>query len=705
MRLHPELSKPLIVALLSSLMLSCASIQSSQKDPVSGQHDTDELSAGAASSGLNDLAAEAKDSKKSFHIPPSFLAQEAQTVERVSTQAEQEKKEEQAFKEQRISSMATLQRGAPLLTQVPKFSNKQPIKVAINEMEVPQLAHYVFGELLKLSYVVSPEVDRMRDKVALNLQEEVSPAELFDITRQVLSGQSVDVHSKDNILYIGKRAGRVQDKAIGIGREIEDLPQSGDLIIQLVPFTYNSARSIVSILSKMTNVQAFPDNTNRLLVMEGNRPDIERALQIVNMMDVPHARGRDIRMLNLVYLSPEELITQIQALMMAEDIRVGEDIAMVPIARLNAVVVYASNRTLGDRVSMWAKTLDVSTGGESERFYVYRPQYAKAVDLVNGVQSLMQPATSQKKSSSSEDESGAAKKPSSNQSTSAAGARITADETQNAIIIQASPSKYQEIISLLQQLDRLPGQVAMQVVVAEVDLSSNDQTGIDWFYDSSRNADLLATAGLISTSGQLTLGAIKGDWRMALNLLATKTNVRVLSRPYLVVKDGESASINSGRQVPVLVESVSSDLNPEVSRNSIQYRTTGISLSVTPTINADGLVSLQISQESSNSEGAGQGDLALAPVIVSRSITTSVLATNGQTVVLGGLIQENNSFNDNKVPFLGSIPIIGKLFQSKGDNSSRTELMVMITPRIIKETSELDEFGRKLSELYSFPVY
>ena len=122
------------------------------------------------------------------------------------------------------------------------------------------------------------------------------------------------------------------------------------------------------------------------------------------------------------------------------------------------------------------------------------------------------------------------------------------------------------------------------------------------------------------------------------------------------------------------------------------------------TINADGLVSLNISQETSNSEAAGQGELALAPVIVSRSITTSVLAENGQTVVLGGLIQDTLSTNDNKVPFLGSIPIIGRLFQSEGESTGRTELMVMITPRIIKETSELDAFGQKLTELYSFPV-
>tara|TARA_R110002126_G_scaffold10245_43_gene46607 strand:- start:13024 stop:15084 length:2061 start_codon:yes stop_codon:yes gene_type:complete len=651
------------------------------------------------------------DSQQGFAVPGSFLATK-QTQRQPEVEPEVIAEQDKTFSEGRIASMATLQRGAPLLTQVPSFASDQPIKVAVNEMEVPQLAHYVFGELLQLSYVVSSEVERMRERVALNLQKDVSPSELFQISRQVLAGQGIEVYSKDNILYIGKRSGQVQNRSIGIGRELGDLPQSGDDIIQLVPFVYNSSRSITSIISKMTNVQAYPDNTNRLLVLEGNRADIERALQIVNMMDVPHARGRDIRMLSLVYLSPEDLITQIQALMMAEDIRIGEDIAMVPIARLNSVVVYASNRTLGDRVSMWARTLDVSTGGATERFYVYRPQYAKAADLVRSVRSLMQPVQSSDSDSGGSTVSNSPEQQRQGRgagrqgggTANIEGARITADETQNAVVIQASPSKYQEIIGLLQQLDRLPGQVAMQVIVAEVDLSSNTQTGIDWFYDSTKNADFSATAGLVATSGQFAFGAIGGDWRVALNMLATRTNVKVLSRPYLVVRDGESASINSGRQVPVLVESVSSDLNPDVSRNSIQYRSTGITLSVTPTINADGLVSLEISQETSNSEGSGQGELALAPVIISRSITTSVLAANGQTVVLGGLIQDNTSINDNKVPLFGSIPILGKLFQSKGDTSSRTELMVLITPRIIRETSELDEFGRKLAELYSFPV-
>ncbi|MDP5134935.1 hypothetical protein ORJ04_03115 [Rheinheimera baltica] len=630
-----------------------------------------------------------------FVVPDSFLQTEvSKRPEKYQDIPQQQKPE---FSELTISSMDTLKRGSPLLVEVPKFASSEPINVALNEMAVPELAHYVFGDLLKLSYVIASDVERMREKVALNLQQDVTPEELFQIVRQLLAGNQVSVYTKDNILYVNKANDNNRDRAVGIGREQEDLPPYGDTIVQLVPFIYNSSNSILNILGRLSNVKAVSDFNNRLVILEGNRSEVERALQIVNMMDVPSAKGRDIRMLSLVYLSPEQMITQIQELMNAEGISVGQDISLVPLARLNSVVVYASNSTLGNRVSMWARKLDVATGGEKQRFYVYRPQYAKAKDIVESVSGMLQgPAFQDEKTEETNGTRGG--KPA-NTSVS-----ISADESQNAIIVQASPSKYYEILNLIEQLDRLPGQVAMQVIVAEVDIGHDVQMGIDWFYNSQGMANPGTSVDLLGTLGKISLTSINGNWRTALSLLATKTDVKVLSRPYLVVRDGGSATINSGKQVPVLVETVSSDVNPDVSRNSIQYRNTGISLSVTPTINADGLVSLEISQESSNSEAAGQGQLALAPIIVSRNISTSILAADGQTVILGGLIQENTTENNNKVPFFGSIPLIGNLFQSKGDKSSRTELLVMITPRIIRETSELDEFGRKLSELYSFPV-
>ncbi|WNO61656.1 secretin N-terminal domain-containing protein [Rheinheimera sp. MMS21-TC3] len=634
--------------------------------------------------------------KSNFSINESFLKQEQAIVS--NNAVDKKEADLQEFAEHQIDSMGAIERGSPLLTQLPHFATSAPIKVAVNEMEVPQLAHYVFGELLSLSYVLSSEVEQMREKLVLSIQQDVSPQELFQITRQVLSQQKVEVYTKDNIIYVNKASNRVLDRSIGIGRNLEDLPESGDDVIQLVPYVYNSSRSIISILGKLTNAKAYSDNTNRLLVMEGKRADIERALQIVNMLDVPHARGRDIRMLSMVYLSPDALIGQMEELMKAEGLQIGEDIAMVPINRLNAVVVYSGNSTLGDRVSMWARMLDVATGGESERMYVYRPNFAKASDLVKSLQAVLGSMTSGIVNNNPNQASG-------NIASTKSGTgsiRITADESQNAIVINTSPSKYQEVLALLEQLDRMPGQVALQVIVAEVELSDNVSAGIDWFYDSKANHTKSATLGLKSTTGSLSFLGFNGNWNVALQMLASKTNTRVLARPYLVVRDGESASINSGQQVPIITEFRESDSSDNV-RTSVQYRSTGISLSVTPIINADGVVSLQISQETSKSSPNTLSSIP-SPTITSRSISTNVLAGNGQTIILGGLIQEDLNENDSRVPLLGDIPILGRLFQTKGNDFSRSELMVLITPRIIKDTTELDEFGRKLSELYSFPI-
>ncbi|CAM5205867.1 secretin N-terminal domain-containing protein [Alishewanella longhuensis] len=636
------------------------------------------------------LTAENKTVDNEFAVPPSFLKQEQRLREQQEIPKTQQ--EQRSFSQATISSMAQLQRGSPLLTEVPRFASNAPIKVAAEQLPVPQLAHYVFGELLGLSYVVASDVESMRERVALNLQEEVTPSSLFDISRQLFASNNVEVYTKDNIVYINRATDRNREKAIGIGRESSDMPEFGDTILQLVPFIYNSSNSILNVVNKLSNVTVLPDNNNKLLLLEGSRADVERAMQIVRMMDVPHARGRDIRLLSLVYMAPQQLITQLQELMLAEDISTNTDVSFVAIPRLNSVAVYATSQVIGDRISMWASRLDVPTGGDQGRFYVYRPQFAKAKDLAESINPMLGALAQNANSSNT---------PASNDQRQIV---INADETQNALIIQASQSRYHEVLTLLQQLDRMPGQVAMQVIVAEVDLSSNMQSGIEWFYDSASTAANRVTGSLVPASGQLALGAFQGDWRVNLNFIETRTNVKVLSRPYIIVRDGESATINSGRQVPVLVESVSSDVNLGVTRNTIQYRNTGINLSVTPTINAEGLVSLEISQETSNAESAGQGELALAPVITSRSINTSVLALNGQTVVLGGLIQDNLSENDNNVPFLGRLPILGKLFQSKGNEKKRSELIVMITPRIIQESSEMDDFGRKLAELLSFPV-
>ena len=646
-----------------------------------------------------------------FVVPASFLEQTK--AEKAKSEAPEATKQAQPrYSETQIGTLGGIRSGASLLVQLPEFSSDEPVKIALNEMPLPQLAHYIFGEVLKLSYVMAPDIETMTQQAALNLNTDVAPKELFEITRQVLAQQGVDVYTKANIVYLAKAQNSAGNKSVGIGAQLSDLPESGEQIVQLVPYTFNSVRGITNITSKLTGAQVYPDTTNRLLVVEGSRADVERTLQIVKMLDVPNARGRDVRLLSLVFLSPDEMIKQVGELLQAEGLQLGEDLSLVSLPRLNSVVVYAASSVLADRVSMWAQKLDVASGGEAMRFYVYRPEYAKADEMVQAVQGLMQNNSAAQRgnntASGSNGQGGNSNASSSSPSPVASvgqGLKITVDKAQNALIVHATPSRYQEIYSLLQQMDRLPGQVAMQVMIVEKDITDQQSAGFSAItYNSEDTRANSGNATFDGVNGKFSFGIFNGDWNTTFNLISKQTDTKVLSRPYLIVKDGESAAISAGDQVPIITGQSNSDETPGIIRNQVQYRSTGISFTVTPTINADGLVSLVVASDTSAAVPLTADAAIPTPTIRNRSLTTSVMVGSGQTVVLGGLIKEDLKNIDSKVPFFGKIPLIGKLFQYKDDGVTRTELMIIITPRIIRNTSEMDEFGRKLGELYSFPV-
>lgn len=662
---------------------------------------------------LNGCATTEEKQKDAFKVPSSFLKSgNAAKPENEAPDAVERK--QNTFNEVKISGLGNIPASAALLVQLPKFSSDEPLTVAANELPLPQLAQYIFGELLELSYVMSPDVEAMTSQVALNLQTEVTPKELFEIGRQLMTSQGVELYTKNNIVYLAKAAGTGSNKSVGIGGQLSDLPESGEQIIQLVPYTFNSVRGISNITSKLTAAQVFADTQNRLLVIEGSRSDVERTLQIVRMLDVPDAKGRDVRLLSMVFLSPDEMIKQVGELLKAEGIIQGEDLAMVALPRLNSVVVYAASPVLADRVSMWAQRLDVASGGESTRFFVYRPQYAKAEEMIQSVQALLSGTGAN--SSGRPSTGGSTANPATGQSQSSGGAspsataaaqgiRVSVDKPQNALIVQATPSRYQEIYSLLQQMDRLPGQVAMQVMIVEKDITDEQSLGFgDLKYDSTANKPQSANATLSPNGGTINFGIIDGDFSTTLNMINKQTDTKVLSRPYLIVKDGESAAINSGDQIPIITSQSNNDLTPGTIRNQVQYRSTGISFSVTPTINAGGLISLEVTSETSKAEDLSANSDLPSPTIKNRSLTTSVMIESGKTVILGGLIKEDLTDGDSKVPLFGDIPLLGKLFQYKSNKVSRAELMIIITPRIVRSTSEMEEFGQKLSELYSFPV-
>jgi general secretion pathway protein D len=287
--------------------------------------------------------------------------------------------------------------------------------------------------------------------------------------------------------------------------------------------------------------------------------------------------------------------------------------------------------------------------------------------------------------------------------------RIIADDSTNSLVIRALPRDYRKIREAIDRLDILPLQVLIEATIAEVTLSDELRYGVEWFF---RSGDFEATFT------QNPLGAVgatfpgfsalfaNADVSVVLNALEAVTDVDVISSPQLLVLDNQTARLQVGDQVPIVVQQaapIGGDLDTIV--NSIELRDTGVILTVTPRVNAGGLVTLEIQQEVSNvvqSETQTQSEQS-TPTISQRLVSSTVAVQSGETVALGGLITDNRNRTRSGVPILSSIPVIGVLFSTRSRVNTRTELLVMLTPSVIDSPARArevtEELRRRLSSV------
>jgi len=594
----------------------------------------------------------------------------------------------------------------------PIFTNSDKVTISVDGMSAVEFIHYVFNDLLAINYVISSQVEANNKKISLNITEEISKEALYKASEELLESNDIGMLRKDNIIYFQKKEKdkRYTNTTVGIGRLQSDIPESTGTIVQVIPYIYTNSRNIASIVKKLTGIEVKIDARLKVITAEGGRNDIVEVMRVLQMLDVPSSANKEIRLIELAYIAPDILVSKLTELLNNDGYQVGKDndITFVAMPRLGGIVVYGVSLDAVERVELWTKKLDIAIAGNEPQFYIYRPLFNKAVDLqsslggvINSI--LVDSGVSQTTAPLvNGPEGGGATATAKNV---AATSSMSVDPIQNALVFYTTADKYRKVLQLLEKIDQLPGQVILDIAIAEVTLVDSVSTGINWVYDSNGQAQSDGggadgvVAGLLG-SGSLNIAAIKGDWRTAINLIASKSDLRLLSKPFLIVKDGESASINAGDSIPTLTQSSTSDTDRVT--NSVQYVTTGIQVTVTPTINAKGLINLAVTMSSSSSNAASSE--GLTPTITNKSLTTNIFSSDGQTVALGGLINESLSDNKNHVPFLGAIPIIGELFRSSNDDYKRTELIMLITTRIVQDITEVDEFKDKILDLYSFPL-
>ncbi len=664
---------------------------------------------------------------QSYEVQSSRIAsgEQYQLVESDEPDAELEQKSSQsAGNLQRLPSLLGRSNAAATQqTNALQFSASDSLSLAAENMPAREFIHTVFGELLGVSYVVAEGIPAIEETVTLNLKDKISSRELFLLASKILDGKNIAVSKNENVFFVHPKDGAGKgDVSIGVGRSKSSVPQSAGSILQMVPLRYGMNVSLERTLIELTSLAVTPDFQKNVLFLKGERTEVFRALDLIDLMDVPASRGKFVSILRLTYISPEMFINRAQDLLLAEGI--GSDngkatqnnLVLVPLEQIGAVALFGSDEFYVERAGFWASQLDKPSEGSEKRYYIFHPRYARAADLGQSIAGLLGQSSGGLLGNSSRDTASALGSNANNQQSSSettdvssvktgtgrkAGAisvqteelTMTVDDRSNTIIFYTTGIKYQTLLPMIKRLDVMPKQILLEATIAEVTLTDNLDMGVEFAF---KNGNLsYGTTGLAgsSTAGGFSLSFIDGADKVITRLKQSNTVVNVLSSPSLVVRDGVNASINVGNDLPT-VGSTTTNVGTDTTSTSVNYRKTGVDLSVTPTINAQGMVILQIEQNISNTVEAST--VADSPAFFERSIKTEVLAQSGQTIMLGGLMSEDVTNTNTKVPLLGDLPLIGFLFRGKSDEKKKTELIILITPKVIDQPEQWQGIKQKL---------
>jgi general secretion pathway protein D len=271
------------------------------------------------------------------------------------------------------------------------------------------------------------------------------------------------------------------------------------------------------------------------------------------------------------------------------------------------------------------------------------------------------------------------------------------------LLISATRDDYKRILSILERIDTLPDQVLLEATIAEVTLNDDLRLGTRWFFEKSgqfRFTDSVLGA-IAPTFPGFSYFFNSVNVQVVLNALSTVTDVNIVSSPTLTVMDGRRATLQVGDEVPIVTQQAVAVITPGAPIvNSVQYRNTGVILAIIPRINEKGRVLLDIEQEVSE-VGATTSSAINSPTFTQRRIRTTVAVKDGDSLALGGLMQDRSTLARDQLPLLGEIPVVGNLFKNKTDNIRRTELLIIITPRVVRDIHQAryitDEFRDRMN--------
>ena len=658
--------------------------------------------------------------------------------------------------------VASVQPGAVLVGQ--------GVEMNFEGADIKAVAKTLLGDVLKLNVLVDP---RVQGNVTLASVGAIPRKDLMSAFESALRMSNAAIVREGSLVKIVPlaEAGGNASVSMGAGQ-----PGFG---VSIVPLRYVSASTVAKtaegFLSRPGAMRVIP--SRNLVLIQGTTAERQSALDLIATFDVEWLRNQSVGVYPLKSTSPETMIGELERIFESSDGGVGQGVVRFqPISRMNAVMAVTRNPKLLTEMTQWVQRLDRSdTTGTTLRTYRLKhgsaPKVAKILnDIFAGSRAgatgdmptnQLAPGTEAAKSrldsldqgktttagksggaqtassrgnstqisaafeafsdrKGDEDESGGATTTGGNGRAVFQNVRITADTTNNAIVVYSNQEDYRVIERALRDVDRPRMQVAIDATVAEITLTDDLRFGVQYFLTSKdvgagKDKGSIGLLNAVQTTAQSALlqrvtpglNFLIGSEalpRVILNALSSVTDVKVLSSPSIVAMDNQPALLQVGDEVPITTSTatlLNGSNTPVV--NTIEMRNTGVILKVLPRINSNGSIHLEIDQEISNVVNPDQQ--TLTPTIAQRRVHSAVAVVSGQTVLLAGLISEREQQSKSGIPGLRDIKFLGDLLGNTTGTKQRSEIIIFIRTRLMRNSidasSVTEEFREKLQLMRS----
>ncbi|MEN9585253.1 MAG: hypothetical protein RLZZ616_2259 [Pseudomonadota bacterium] len=559
------------------------------------------------------------------------------------------------------------------------------------------------GKNLSKTIIIEPSV---RGKINVRSYDLLNEEQYYQFFLSVLDVYGFAVVPMDNGVLKVVRSKDAKTSAIPVVDETN--PGIGDeMVTRVVPVRNVSVRELAPLLRQLNDnagggnvVHYDPSN---VLLITGRAAVVNRLVEVVRRVD--KAGDQEVDIIKLKYASAGEMVRLVTNLNKDGNSQGGNTSLLlapkvVADERTNSVVVSGEPKARA-RIIQMVRQLDrdLQSQGNTRVFYL---KYGKAKDMVEVLKGVSSSIEADKKGGGTTAGGG-------NASIGGGKLAISADETTNALVITAQPDVMAELEQVVAKLDIRRAQVLVEAIIVEIADGDGLNLGVQWANtngggtqftnagpgigsvaiaakDYKDNGNTTGIAKLAENFNGMAAGFYQGNWAMLVTALSTNTKSDILSTPSIVTMDNKEASFNVGQEVPVQTGTQNST-SGDTTFSTIERKTVGTKLVVTPQINEGDSVLLTIEQEVSSVGKQATGTDGLGPTFDTRTVKNAVLVKSGETVVLGGLMDEQTKEEISKVPLLGDIPVLGYLFRSTSNTTSKRNLMVFIRPTILRDAN------------------